>query len=172
MTNIRFLLTCAALQFLLVPCANAELSATQQREIITQCQQLVTDYAYYRDLRDANSVAELFAEDARMLARGHWSEGRQAIRDHVNGDDMNTVSMHLITTIKIMPQDDNSATGVTYAAVAHEPKNTDPAAPTELHDFAVVGKYFDTFTRTDEGWKISERIFKPVFRKPDPEVSN
>jgi hypothetical protein len=169
---VRYLAIGLIVQMLL-PCANAaELSAAQKREIIFECQQLVTDYAYYRDLRDAEKVADLFTDDARMLARGHWNEGRQALLDHVNGDDMDTVSLHLMTTIKIIPVDEDSATGVSYAAVAHESKGEDESAPVFLDNFVVVGKYHDTFVRTDDGWKISERMFKPTFRKPPADESN
>jgi hypothetical protein len=157
---------CLAVQMLLPSVSAAQLSAAQEREIIFDCQQLVTDYAYYRDLRDADKFAQLFTEDARMLVRGHWNEGRQALRDHVNGDDMDTVSMHLMTTIKIIPQDENSATGVSYVAVAHKPKAEDGSAPVPLDNFVVIGKYHDVFVRTDDGWKISERVFKPTFFNP------
>jgi hypothetical protein len=172
MKIVHYLVVGLAVQVLLPYASAAELSAEQEREIIIECQQLVTDYAYYRDLRDADKVAELFTEDARMLARGHWNEGRQALRDHVNGDDMDTVSMHLMTTIKIMPQDEKSATGISYAAVAHEAKAEGESAAALLDNFAVVGKYHDTFVLTNDGWKISERIFRPVFRRPPTENSN
>ena len=172
MKIVQYLAIGLAVQMLLPYASAAELSAAQKREIIFECQQLVTDYAYYRDLRDADKFADLFTEDARMLARGQWNEGRQALRDHVNGDDMETVSMHLMTTIKIMPQDEKSATGISYAAVAHEPKAEGESAAALLDNFAVVGKYHDTFVLTDDGWKISERIFRPVFRRPPTEDSN
>jgi hypothetical protein len=172
MRIVAYLAVSLTMQLLLPSVSTAELSAAQKREIIFECQQLVTDYAYYRDLRDADKFAELFTEDARMQARGQWNEGRQALRDHVNNDDMDTVSMHLMTTIKIMPQDEKSATGISYAAVAHEPKGEDESAPVLLDNFVVVGKYHDTFVLTDDGWKISERIFRPVFRRPPTENSD
>lgn len=120
MTNIRNLLICATAQLLLLSVAGAaELSTAQAREIIAECQQLVSDYAYYRDLRDADRVAELFAENGRMMAR-----------------------------------------------------NDDPDTAVVLDNFAVVGKYVDTFTRTDEGWKIAERVFTPIFPKPAAEADH
>ncbi len=167
----RYIWTGFVAQTLLLSFASAaELSAIQKRDIIFECQQLVTDYAYYRDLRDADKFADLFTEDARMQARGKWNVGRQAMRDHVNGDDMNTVSLHLMTTIKIMPLHEKAATGVSYVAVAHEARGEDESAPVPLDAFVVVGRYFDTFRLTDKGWKISERVFKPTFRKTTPET--
>ncbi len=87
MKIVGYLVVGLALPMLLPYASAAELSAAQKREIIFECQQLVTDYAYYRDLRDADKFAELFTEGARMQARGHWNEGRQALRDHVNSED-------------------------------------------------------------------------------------
>ena len=166
----RYLVIGLVVQMLLSFASAAELSAAQKREIIFECQQLVTDYAYYRDLRDADKFAELFTENARLLARGEWKQGRQALRDHVNGDDMDTVSMHLMTTIKIIPQDENSAIGISYVAVAHKPKAEDESAAVPLDNFVVVGKYHDTFVLTDDGWKISERSFRPTFRNPPADI--
>jgi len=171
MRIIRYLVIGLAAQMLLPYASAAELTASQEREIIFECQQLVTDYAYYRDLRDPEKFADIFTADARLQVRGQWNEGRQALRDHINSDDKNTVSMHLMTTIKIFPEDENSATGVSYVAVAHEPRGADTSAPVPLDNFVVVGKYHDTFVRTDDGWKISERSFTPIFRKPATDIA-
>jgi|SaaInlV_100m_DNA_5_1039725.scaffolds.fasta_scaffold07153_3 hypothetical protein len=147
--------------------AAAELSAAQKREIIFDCTQLVNDYAYYRDLHDPVGFANIFSEDARLQARGVWLEGDE-IAQHVLNDDPAEVSMHLMTTIKIMPIDESSAIGVSYGAVAHEPKGQDGAAAV-LSSFVVIGQYHDKFKMTDEGWKISERAFDVIFRKPEAE---
>ncbi len=170
MKIIRYLAAALLVQMLLPYASATELSAAEKREIVLECQQLVTDYAYYRDLRDADKLAELFTEDARMHVRGHWKVGHQELRDHVNSDDMNTVSMHLMTTIKIITRDEDSASGVSYVAVAHERKAEDEPAPVPLDNFVVVGKYHDTFVRTNNGWKISERVLKPIFRKPAADI--
>ena len=103
-----------------------------------------------------------------MLARGHWIEGRQGLRDHVNSDDMDTESLHLMTTIKIIPQDESSAMGISYVAVARGARAEDGSTAGPLEHFVVIGKYHDTFVLTDDGWKIAERSFRPTFRNPLP----
>jgi|MEHZ01.4.fsa_nt_MEHZ011219110.1_15 hypothetical protein len=60
--------------------------------------------------------------------------------------------------------DENNATGVTYASVASEQKGE--GGPATLESFTVTGKYFDKFVKTEDGWKISERIFTVIYRKP------
>ncbi len=142
-----------------------ELSTSQKREVIFDCQLLVNDYAIYRDQRNAKKLANLFTKDARMFARGKWNIGHNALINHVLQDDENTLSMHLMTTIQITPIDKNNAIGVSYAAIADEIKGDSPVI--SLHAFTVIGKYNDKYALTAQGWKISERIFTPIFARPE-----
>lgn len=165
MILIRILGVALATILLMISTANAELTAEQEREIIFDCTQLVNTYAYYRDLRDPEMVASVFTEDARMRARGQWNEGREGIEAHVRSDNPETITMHMITTVKIMPIDENNATGVSYFAVANELKG-DGTRPASMQSFTAVGKYLDTFVRTEDGWKIAERMDSATFLKP------
>lgn len=166
MRTIRYLLVALTVQILLLPVASAAgLTESQKREIILSCTELIHDYAYYRDLRDPEQVANLFTEDGGMQAKGEWSIGGEELKAHVLSDDMSTESMHLITTIKIFPIDENNATGVTYFAVANEPK-TDDGRPASLEAFRAIGQYHDKMVRTDAGWKFAERLSKAYFLKP------
>ena len=45
------------------------------------------------------------------------------------------------------------ATGVTYSSVVYQ-----------LTGVAVTGKYFDKFVKTEDGWKISERVWSVIYR--------
>ena len=63
MSIVRYLVVGLTVQVMLPFAGAAELSAEQERKIIFECQQLVTDYAYYRDLRDTDSVAEPFTTE-------------------------------------------------------------------------------------------------------------
>ena len=159
----QYLLAVVLAHSLLLSTASAaELTAAQNREIISDCTELIHDYAYYRDLRDPEQVANLFTEDGGMQERGEWSIGHEALKAHVLSDDMSTVSMHLISTIKIFPIDENNATGVTYFAVANEPK-TEDGRPATLESFRAIGQYHDKMVRTEDGWKFAERISDAVF---------
>lgn len=161
---LKYISVALAAQVFLASGALAQLSAEDKREIIFDCTLLVNDYAYYRDLHDPENFANLFTEDARMTARGEWLSGREALADHVLHDDPNAVSMHMVSTVKITPIDETNATGVTYAAVANEQKGE--GGPATLESFTVIGQYFDKFVKTEDGWKISERIFTVIYRKP------
>ena len=162
----QYLLVAVLAHSLLLSTASAaELTAAQKREIISDCTELIHDYAYYRDLRDPEQVANLFTQDGGMQARGEWSIGHEALKAHVLSDDMSTVSMHLISTIKIFPIDENNATGVTYFAVANEPK-AEGGRPATMESFRAIGQYHDKMVRTEDGWKFAERISAASFLKP------
>ncbi len=163
MQLLRIIFVVLMAQLILITSVFADLSAAEKREIIFDCTLLVNDYAYYRGLRDPENFANLFTEDARMTVRGEWIGGREALVDHVLHDDPNDVSMHLVTTVKIEPIDEQNATGVTYAAVAHGLKGD---APATLESFEVIGNHFDKYVKTEDGWRISERIFNVIYRKP------
>ena len=163
MRSLAVFLIAVIAQIFLASSAVAQLTAQQEREIIFDCTLLVHDYAYYRDLRDPDKFADLFTDDARMTVRGNWIGGREALANHVLEDDPTDVSMHMVSTVKITPVDENNAIGVTYAAVAHGLKGE---AAATLESFDVIGKYFDKFVKTEDGWKISERMFNVIYRKP------
>ena len=64
--------------------------------------------------------------------------------------------------------DENNATGIHYAAIySNTPDESHEArAVISVNGPVVIGKYNDKYVRTEEGWKISERAFKPVFNTP------
>ena len=153
MKTFLVVLWVAVAQFFLIATAAAELSPEQEREIIFDCTQLVQNYAYYRDMHDPENFANIFTEDARMTARGEWLTGREALMDHVMDGDPDNQSMHMVSTVKITPIDEQNATGVTYSSVVYQ-----------LTGVAVTGKYFDKFVKTEDGWKISERVWSVIYR--------
>ncbi len=127
------------------------------------CTDLVLDYAYYRDRPDAAGVANLFTEDARMTVLGQTFEGRQAIHDRIVAGADGPIFRHMMSTIRIFPQDEATATGVSYVTVYNAPRGE---GPQPVERFAGVGEYHDKFVRTADGWRIAEREFVLVFTPP------
>jgi len=135
--------------------------ADAHQDTIQACTQLVIDYAFYRDRPDAKGVAELFSEDATFTLLGTEYKGRQAIRARVAAGVGGPVYRHLISTINIRPaKGGREARGVTYVTVYQGQNETLPQTLTKP---MVIGEYHDRFVLTDTGWKISERVFVPVF---------
>ena len=161
--------------------AHAEQGLSQQvsseHSIDHACKALVTDYAYYRDRYDAQNVANLFTEDAAMSVQGETYNGRQAIYQRMVEGRGTRVIRHMMSTIRIFPVDADNATGVSYVAVYGTAANAEsdatddksaapsgaPSTPVQAGGYLAIGEYHDKFVRTAVGWKISERIFVPVF---------
>ena len=132
----------------------------QAGELEQACEDLVLDYALYRDRKDADAFASLFAEDAVLTVLGNVFKGRSVIKQRlVDGRD-GPVTRHMMSTIRIFAQSEDTANGVSYVTVYGAP---DAQFPLKVDGFLSVGEYHDKFVRTDAGWKIGRRTFVPVF---------
>ena len=129
-------------------------------EIENACTDLVLDYAFYRDRMDADPFANLFAEDAVLTVLGEVYTGRKAIRQRLVEGQNGPVTRHMMSTIRIFVQDENTASGVSYVTVYGAPGGE---FPIKVEGFMGLGEYHDKFVRTTDGWKISRRTFVPVF---------
>ncbi len=142
--------------------AAADADAAHQA-ISAACTELVLDYAYFRDRLDADAVANLFTEDARMFVLGETFNGRQAIRrriEQAKASADNPTMRHMMSTIRIFPIDAGNAEGVSYITVYGAVTDKLPAP---VDGFLAVGEYRDKFVLTAAGWKIADREFVPVF---------
>lgn len=131
-----------------------------EQAVQRECTELVLDYAYYRDRRQADAVADLFASDGILEVPDGKYLGQEAIRERLSSSDKAPVTRHMMSTIRIFPESATSARGVSYATIYMA---DDGALPITLKDFAAVGEYHDTFVLTQRGWKISQRKFVRVF---------
>ncbi|GJM14472.1 MAG: hypothetical protein DHS20C12_28750 [Pseudohongiella sp.] len=136
--------------------------ASQAADIYRECSNLVIDYAYFRDRYDAQGFSNIFTEDAKLNVLGQTWEGREGIRQRIEGLDKSGTIRHLMTTIRIEQIDETHAKGVSYATIY-----TSDAGSNSTEGFALIGEYHDDFVLTDEGWKISYRELKPVFSYED-----
>ena len=143
------------LSCLIVPVAYAE-------DVYRDCINLVTEYAFHRDRYDAERFASLFTEDASLTVGSQTWNGRDNIRQRIEGLDSTTTIRHLMSTIRIVPVDELHATGVSYATIytAGEGSST-------TEGFAIIGEYHDEFVLTEAGWKIENRVLHPVFSYDD-----
>ena len=133
---------------------------TPAQSMEAACRSLVLDYAYYRDRYDAEGYANLFAEDATLSVLGVDYVGRAAIKERMLNDAAKPVSHHHMSTIKIIPVDATTATGVSYVTVYVEPASD--RLPVTTRGFTALGEYHDRFVKTADGWKIARREFKPA----------
>lgn len=121
-------------------------------DVYRACTNLVYGYAYHRDQFNADEFANLFAEDASLTVLGQTWVGYTDIRQRIEELKTGSTIRHEMSTIRIVPIDEDHATGVSYATIYSA-----PAGQTSVSNFALKGEYHDEFVRTSEGWRISKR---------------
>lgn len=143
----------------------ADLTEAETLKIKADIKQLVDNYAITRDNWDAKGHANLFTEQAKLIMNGAVTQGREAVQKRIEGLNHNGRSLHMMTSSQITIIDKNTATGIQYVAVY---TNTPEQPVKEEESIAVkgpsrMGKYFDKYERTPEGWKFAERRLQTVF---------
>ena len=140
-----------AIVFGLLAASLALPAAAGDADVRAACHALVIDYAYYRDRGDADAFGNLFTADARLEVLGEVWNGRTAIRERLQTPPEATPLLrHHMTTIRITPQGNDRAVGVSYAAIYAGPPGAE--APHPQTGLAAVGEYHDQFQRTSSGW--------------------
>lgn len=143
----------------------AEISFDQTKAIKAEIKQLVDDYGYYRDSYNAEGYANVFSEDGKFTFRGKVYQGREVLAQRIRDYDPSGVSMHMMSSSHVEIIDANNASGIHYAAIySKTPEEPlEKGAMISVNGPAVIGKYADKYVLTDDGWKISERMFTPIF---------
>jgi len=157
-----------ALSFMLLNAEAQEMSAEDEWRAKAEIRQLVDKYAFSRDNLDADGYAGVFAENGTLLLFGESYTGREAIRSLSENWNTDSVGMHIMSTSLITLLDERSATGINYATVYGETPDSSHQEGDliPVTNFVVQGRYFDKYELTDEGWKISERRFEPIYSGP------
>lgn len=144
---IRKLMLIAAL------CFSASTTSFAAEDVYRACSNLVTDYAYHRDQFNSVEFSNLFTENASLTVVNQTWEGRSNIEQRIEGLKTGSTIRHEMSTIRIVPVDEDHATGVSYATIYAAPEGE-----TSVSGFVLMGEYHDEFVRTAEGWKISKRV--------------
>ena len=136
--------------------------------IIIACERLMADYAVFRDRLDADGWADTFTEDAVLVLGSGTYQGRDAILANLASRPTPAVA-HLImlTSVKITPIDETSASGISYAIILNGDRPVGPGdPPIQMEGITSVNVYHTEFAFTAEGWRISRMELEPVFRGP------
>lgn len=144
---IRKLMLIAAL------CFSASTTSFAAEDVYRACSNLVTDYAYHRDQFNSVEFSNLFTENASLTVVNQTWEGRSNIEQRIEGLKTGSTIRHEMSTIRIVPVDEDHATGVSYATIYAAPEGE-----TSVSGFVLMGEYHDEFVRTAEGWRISKRV--------------
>ena len=153
------------LSLVLVTAQAADLSAEEEWRIKAEIKQLVDRYAMSRDNLDAEGYAGVFAEDGTLFLFGESYTGHDDIASLSESWDVDSVGMHMMSTSQITIVDESNATGIHYSTVygAVPPESHEEGGLIEISGPVIQGKYSDVYRLTDEGWRIAERRFQPVY---------
>lgn len=130
------------------------------------CQRLSIAFANAADRHDAAGLSGTFAVDGQFDRRGEVVKGRAAIAASMADWSPDMVLRHVCSNLLVEVQDENNATGITYATVWRHPpekkaERKGKVAP--LTQPAALVEYHDKYVRTEEGWRIAYRRTVPVF---------
>jgi len=132
------------------------------------CERLLADYAIFRDHLDADGFANTFSEDAELVLGSGSHKGRDAIRTNITSRPSPGVAhMIMLTSVKITPIDETSATGISYGIVLNGDRPVKHGdRPVQMNGITSAVEYHTEFVLTDDGWKISRLELKSIFRGP------
>lgn len=113
-------------------------------------------YTRWVDLNRVDKQVQIFTNDGRITFYGDdaWTEGREAIETMITaGMHRYEATHHYLSNIEISFEGPDDARSICYLHAWHRPANGDA-------DYTLHAQYHDVWTRTDDGWRISERRLK------------
>ncbi|MEL1249796.1 nuclear transport factor 2 family protein [Aurantiacibacter gilvus] len=155
--GIRIAIAAGALA--LAGCNDTEALESRVLELEDQLaiQRVITDYSAHLDARDYDGYVGLFTEDGVWANGNTRREGQDEIREMLTGlfgevpdDFVNTSSFHQISNFEIDVEGDTASAKSRFIFVMRG----EGGAPTN----ELSGQYHDRLVRTEDGWKIAERV--------------
>jgi hypothetical protein len=143
----------------------------QRLSIESECIKLANLYCWYLDRPDSAGFASIYTEDAiyKPAIEPVPIVGRAAILAWIEAYPKDRLGRHISTNQIVEVIDEDNASGVSYAIVFREPEPQDDAISTRVIPRSVL-EYVDSYRRTTEGWKISERYYRVLFWQAEQTV--
>jgi SnoaL-like domain len=132
-----------------------------------QLSRLVIEAAWRVDLGRADTLHELFVEDATLtlddtVLKG-WEQiqewGRSAVEAHTFEG-----IRHVCGNMRFFATGDDIAEGITVLTVYFDTEHEAPGTSVPW----TVGEDHDKFVRTEDGWRLSSRRWVSLFERPAP----
>lgn len=130
-----------------------------------EIQDVIIRMVRHLDLGDIEAFASYFTEDGSWTRRGKTSNSRQEIIDSTRAVRQETLVLrHVLTNFIVDFEDENNAKASCYMSGARTDSGETPEFPVPFTDQA-IWEYEDTFVKTSDGWRVKNRIAKPIFQK-------
>ena len=128
-----------------------------ERLLIRQeCERLVALYCVLYDKGDFDAFAELWAEDGVWGSSAAPLSGKAAIKANLATRSKANIIRHVSTNCVVDVVDADHAEGISYFTL-YRGAPGEGGAPGKLVQPDGVGRYFDRFVRTADGWRFAER---------------
>lgn len=132
------------------------------------CTRLVLRSIRAFDEQDWGAYAGLFTADGVFIRANEPDRplaGREAIREALAARSATRLTRHLCTNIEIDVLDARSARGLCYLLLyAGDASQPERAAGRPSDAVQRVGEYRDSFVSTSDGWRLSRREGRLIFR--------
>jgi hypothetical protein len=135
----------------------------KRMEIEWECTALSNALAYCLDHRKYEDLVALFTHDGVFDRLGHVSRGRDDLLRAMRERSTKITTRHLAGNYYFTQVDEKTAKAVVYNVTYVGEGGDDKPLPQE-HRFtrSVFIEFADTYQKTPEGWRISERIAKAI----------
>ena len=132
---------------------------------------LLARYCFAIDLRDWESLREVFACDAVITYSGpRVSAGiDQIVEFFRSATSAVAATQHLLHTSRVWATGPDTAEALSHVTAHHVGQDVERPAP-EAATYTVTGTYQDRFTRTGEGWRIAWRTLTLLTSAGDPAI--
>ncbi len=137
----------------------------QRRAIEADCERLIKRYFHLGDAGDWAAMAELYAEDGRMIrpSGGAALEGRAAILAAFLARPARA-QRHTVSNVLVEVDDADHARASSVIVLYFGDLGSPGEVPSQNAASPMVGSYTDKLVRTAEGWRFAERIGALDFR--------
>lgn len=125
-----------------------------------ECRNLLLRAAWFVDHNEASRLTDVFAEDATLQnPSGSMVEGHAAIVDSYTEPSADRITRHLIIDSLFSEVLDDEAFAVT-SVLLWAGSEEDEVGPSgrPARGKQILGRFDDTFTRTERGWRIKHRL--------------
>lgn len=123
---------------------------------------LNNDFAYYVDAGEFESMIGLFTPEAVFDRAGNVHHGHDEIRQGMR-ERPKATTRHLLTNFHFTNVGPDSAEAVVCSMVYHGPPSVSGEPVVYATDNGRVMEFHDKYTKTLDGWRISERIARAIF---------
>ena len=134
----------------------------QQMQTEWELTRLNNEFAFFMDNGDFESMIALFVPDGIFDRAGNVHKGHEELRQGM-AERPEVTTRHLLSNFYFTDVTDDAAQGVVSSMVYHGPPSENGEAVVYATDNGRVIEFADSYTRTDDGWRIAARVARPIF---------